>query len=154
MCMCFKINGLLVVLEILISMFFACCCQKDSMNNQRKKTVHFIEPDTPPAVVFTREGKLKVHRFCTFCRMWPCYMDRDENYERILVLGTALEAEGWNADQIRAAIQSEMSYQYSISEGGGFAMPYCVGREINDAYPPEKKQKQRRNSVNNKSVVS
>jgi hypothetical protein len=105
---------------------------------EQKKDVHFIYPETPPGVAYT-DGKAKrVHRSCPFCGLDPCFIDRDENYERLVVLGTAMEAEGRKDNHIRAAIKWEMTYHYNSNRKSWCEVPYCVDREIKDAYPPSR----------------
>lgn len=72
---------------------------------------------------------------CPFCQWKPCFMDRDENYESLLVLGSEMEGKGKTNQKIRLALYSEMSHLY----GSRPQLPYCIIREIRDAYPPRTK---------------
>jgi hypothetical protein len=69
---------------------------------------------------------------CSFCRWRPCFMDRDENYENMLVLGSQLEGQRKPYSSIRLSLISEMSRRFRCRP----SLPYCVIREIRDAYPP------------------
>lgn len=127
-------------------LIFDCC------HGQEKKG--FVEPkgSTLTLLQISRVN-LKLHHPCPYCRIWPCFMDKDDNYERLLVLGTSLEGKGWHADQIRLAVQSEMTYHYNISVKMGSDIPYCVEREIIDAYPPTKESRILSRKHNNKHVI-
>jgi hypothetical protein len=106
----------------------------------KKKMVHFIEPDTPPTQPKV-EWKV-IYPQCPFCKRKPCFMDNDDNYERLVLLGTDMEARGLGASQIRAALQLEMSYHYYGGDTKKWCdEPYCIEREIIDAYPPTSNNK-------------
>ncbi|MGL5719588.1 MAG: hypothetical protein ACRCYP_02155 [Alphaproteobacteria bacterium] len=69
-------------------------------------------------------------------------MENDDNYKRLVVLGTAMEDRGWDAVHIRDSIGIEMLYHYRDTNAKNWwKMPYCIEREIRDAYPPEKQSK-------------
>jgi hypothetical protein len=59
-------------------------------------------------------------------------MDRDENYESMLVLGCKLESQRKPNSSIRLSLISEMAHRFNARP----SVPYCVIREIRDAYPP------------------
>jgi len=60
-------------------------------------------------------------------------MDNDGHYESLLVLGSEMEDRKFSNHKIRLAIYPEM-YRLYNGQGG---LPYCIIREIRDAYPPE-----------------
>jgi hypothetical protein len=59
-------------------------------------------------------------------------MDRDENYESMLALGSKLESERTPYSSIRLSLISEMAYRFKARP----SVPFCVTRKIRDAYPP------------------
>jgi hypothetical protein len=61
-------------------------------------------------------------------------MDRDDNYESLLVLGSDMEGRGKSNQKIRLALYAEMWRLYRSHP----QLPYCIIREIRDAYPPRK----------------
>jgi hypothetical protein len=69
---------------------------------------------------------------CPFCHWNPCFIDRDDNYESLLVLGSEMEKRGKSNQKIRFALYMEMSRLYRCRP----QLPYCIVREIRDAYPP------------------
>lgn len=102
-----------------------------SQENKGAMKVHFVEGEIPTnSATAHSNGPVKCH----YCHWSPCFIDRDDNYESMLVLGSELEGMGKSNVKIRLALYSEMSRLYRCR----IQLPYCIVREIRDAYPPKK----------------
>jgi hypothetical protein len=76
--------------------------------------------------------------YCPFCRLSPCFMAWDDNYENLLVLGTEMKAKNKNIDEIQTALYFEMLHHFHdgiMKNDWCMSLPYCITQEICDAYP-------------------
>jgi hypothetical protein len=121
-------------------LFFGCCLLQCATANKLFANSGSQDPPkkrkVEPSEGYATSGSLAAASItqCSFCHWSPCFMDRDENYESMIVLGSELDTQRRTFSSIRLSLISEMSRKFH----GRPTLPYCIIREIRDAYPPDR----------------